>query len=123
MLGPEVWLDYFRRTILALKENPGRGYNRVVGVCAASPDEDVSKIVVTDVRFNNELAYFRDKLGAKLLYVNRPQAAVNLSSSVLNHASEQDQNGFDLSKFDAIVNNHGTLEELVVEATELAKTY
>lgn len=70
-------------------------------------------VVISDVRFLNEVEGLRAG-GAKLVRVHRPKAG--LKGPYSEHRSETEQDDIDDDLFDIIVNNTGSLEDLVVTA-------
>jgi len=70
-------------------------------------------IVVTDCRFRNEFDYLK-KAGFYQIRLLRD------SHTKINDVSETNQDGILDSEFDYVVNNNGTLSDLVKEATKIA---
>lgn len=66
-------------------------------------------IIVTDVRFKNELEFMRS-VGATTVRVNRPTAPSNDT-----HPSETE---LDNEHFDIVINNDGTIEQLIQQVQE-----
>jgi hypothetical protein len=93
----------------------GQQYDRKTGL-VNSFEMDVTKrpvgVVVSDVRFHNELAAIKDA-GGRLVRVKRPETDEESSKTgIAKHASEMEQKHFKDVDFDAILQNRGTLSEL-----------
>jgi hypothetical protein len=104
---PEV-----RRLLQTLGTEVGRqmiGENTWVDIAGRSIDESLHiqkrNVVITGIRFKNELEMIR-KRGGILLYVDRPGLPAAASSA---HASE---NSLTKDDFDVVVDNDGSLEQL-----------
>lgn len=81
-----------------------------------------SKYIITDMRFPNELKAVEDRKGITIR-VNRPNNLQmmlvdmqNNTSKIIQHPSE---NSLDHSKFDYIIDNNGTIEDLVERVKEI----
>jgi hypothetical protein len=73
-----------------------------------------SSWVITDVRFPNEAEAIRSK-GGIVLRVQRPSIMTELNPESLNeHESER---ALDLYQFDGIINNSGTIQDLLEEVS------
>lgn len=116
------------------KDDYGRTLLQQVGtntVCAKQPDfwvdfiinilklfEDTWDVVlIPDCRFINEIEKMRANFDTKVIRVVRPNFDNGLSESQKQHASETALDNF---KFDYIVQNTGTVEEL---KTALSRVY
>lgn len=75
-------------------------------------DEEHSKWLITDVRFKNELEEIVRRNGVTLRMSN--------GKNTRQHASETD---LDDASFDCIIDNRGTLEELVAKVRRFCNTY
>jgi len=73
--------------------------------------KNLKNIVITDVRFQNEIEAIR-KYGGKLIKIKSNRTITND-----DHVSEQDLPD---SKFDSIVINNGTIEDLYISVEKLA---
>jgi len=89
MIGEDTWADLMERKTDALRA-------------------EGKKVVVTGVRFPNELALFLGQHDAIALWVNRPGVEAP-STGATAHASE---NSVDESDFAWAIDNDGTLEQL-----------
>lgn len=86
-------------------------------------------IVVTDIRFSNELEAL-DKAGARLVRVRRPELAKRSSikdadfdvfESTAKHASETSLDDVSDDRFDQCLQNDGTLEDLHEKVRTMAR--
>jgi hypothetical protein len=113
---PEV-----RRLLQKLGTEVGRnmiGENTWVNVLARKIDDHLyadQPVVVTGIRFPNELAMIRQFAG-RSFWVDRPGLDSPASSAV--HASE---NSVSAADFDTTITNDGTLEDLYLAVEQLMK--
>lgn len=120
VIGPDVWIDNLLSTaddVLA-----GCHYEREEGFTGeiASPP---SGIVVSDVRFSNELNRIHE-VGGKVVKVTRESADKKSKKlGIVGHASEAEQKEFTADMFDAVLANEGTLPELYKSVDVLAAAY
>lgn len=78
-------------------------------------------VIVSDVRFKNELDAIRKAQG-KLIKVVRPVTANAATTiGVVNHPSESEQKSFTDDEFDYIVLNKGSLDDLYCELNKISK--
>jgi hypothetical protein len=78
-------------------------------------------VVVSDIRFKNELEAIKRNDG-KLIRVVRPETdAAAQDVGLKNHASESEQLSFFDDQFDFILENTGTLEELYKKVDRIAE--
>lgn len=77
-------------------------------------------VLCDDVRFENEAAAFRE-MGGTLIHIRTTRNAerINTVSGIANHASEHP---LDLSYFNHVIDNNGTLEEYRVALRRLFAT-
>lgn len=123
-VSENVWVDYLYRTAEKLKGGTFL-YGRTQGLIPTKDDEMIvySGIVVPDVRFENELKFFSDQ-GLNAIRVVRPDTDGEATKTgVVGHKSETEQQGFDPALFSAIIQNEGTLEELLAEADKYAEQF
>ena len=73
-----------------------------------SENPDVPGIVITDGRFPDELSYVRDFLHGQLWKIERESL-----NSIDMHESEANINRFPVEWFDRIIQNNGTIYELI----------
>ena len=111
-VDPDIWVNYFFRVAKRVLE--GWEYDHRVGLVGIPAQKKIPNgIVVSDVRFNNELEAIK-RMGGKLVKVNRPETDKRASKvGIEDHKSEKEQKSFDIGLFDAVINNSGTLEELL----------
>lgn len=75
-------------------------------------EKDAIGVVISDVRFFNELKAVKEAHG-KLIRIVRPATdGLSLSTGIAGHASESQQTGFHDDEFDFLINNDGTLKDL-----------
>jgi hypothetical protein len=74
--------------------------------------EHYASVVCADCRFRNEFNYLR-KEGFFLIKLLRNTASTS------THSTETSQDEIQLSEFDAVVDNNGTIEQLRNQLTEL----
>lgn len=108
----DVWIAYLLRIAKKLLNEDGSTapwtYTPEDGVIPAS--EYAKGVVVSDVRFFNELRLMKTE-GGLLVRVVRPETDSGARSiGIASHASEM-QN-FDLNEFDCLLNNNTTIESL-----------
>lgn len=87
----------------------GYSYSQVHGL-EYSPSSIFKGVVISDLRFKNEMGHVRAYKGL-LLRVKRGVPATNYNG----HASEAEQLDVPDSEFDAVIHNDGTLPELFVK--------
>ena len=108
---PKIWIDLAVRTAKELLREPFHNlyYTPQCGVYEGVNVREVKGVVITDVRFKNEIDGLRER-GAFLVRVTRPSAG--LSGEASQHASEKEMDDIEDSLFDAIIRNDGTLNQL-----------
>lgn len=126
---PNVWVDYTMRIAQQVLDNPFVRYTQREGLHVLSmgetlnekllaevPPPAVTGVVITDVRFKNEMQAIRQQ-GGQLWRVKRPGAGLDGSASL--HPSEAEQMSIPDSWFDAVIDNSGTLDDLRVTVQAL----
>lgn len=89
----------------------GHTYSKEAGFTGEKCPPPVG-IVVSDIRFFNELEMIK-KANGKVIKVVRDAASVKAKTlGIANHASEAEQNKFSDDDFDAVLSNDGTIKEL-----------
>ncbi len=119
-----VWIDYLARVATELSEE-GVGYMRMLGVVdyKAGQGPTYRGVVVPDIRFENELLYCKDN-GYSVIKVVRPDTDDQATQTgVPQHTSETEQQGFDEDLFSVIIQNNGSLEDLLAAADAHADMY
>ena len=102
-VNEDVWVNYMIRRAANIVE---RG---------------IAGVVVSDVRFKNELEAIR-KAGGKLVKVVRPVTDQNaLETGVKNHQSESEQKFFDNDQFNFIILNDSSLEDLYDKVDKISE--
>lgn len=107
---PNVWVDYTMNvTRQLLSYDPYSVYLRTQGLHEVDKDPNIQGVVISDIRFENELNAI-PAAGGYLIKLVRPETAK--SDAIFHHSSESDQDGFDPSLFNASIVNDGTLKDL-----------
>jgi hypothetical protein len=105
-----VWVDYAIRTAAAILSDEDFGYDPKVGVTAVGYNQNIRGVVISDVRFVNEIEAIR-AAGGKVWRVLRPTSG--LVGAAGQHASETALDAWGDERFDMIINNEGgSLEDL-----------
>jgi len=110
-----IWVKcLFRNATKVLK---GHGYRRDVGVGGLSYG---SGVIVSDIRFKDELEAFKD-VGGKLIRIHRKETDEDAAKIGIScHPSEQEQKEFKDDMFDVIIQNNGSLKELLKNVDDIA---
>lgn len=113
--GADIWVNYMIRVAQEILK--GQSYDRRVGLLADTPGCSrciPAGVVVSDVRFHNELQAIR-AAGGRLVRVSRPETDQQSSTTgIANHASELEQREFNDADFNVILHNTGTVEQLLL---------
>ena len=118
--GDDVWINRLVDSAELLLA--GEVYEREVGFTGERSTPPTG-VVVSDVRFNNELTCIHDVKG-KVVKVTRAAADKKASKlGIVGHASEAEQSSFSPDMFDAVLTNEGTLPELYQAVDVLAAAY
>lgn len=106
----DTWSSLGLRKAKELDGAEGIHYDAKIGIfrCARPKVEGVA---ISDVRFWNEL-YAIQQAGGKVIRIKREGAGLKDAAGAL-HKSEQEQANMPDAYFDAVVQNDGTLDELV----------
>lgn len=105
-----VWVDYTMNVARQLLSYDGFSvYSRTKGLQLDAQDPNIKGIVISDIRFENELKAIPDA-GGYLIKLVRPEPTKNEED--FHHVSESEQDSFDSSMFNATVINDGTLKDL-----------
>jgi len=97
--------DELKGYVRSWKYSPAKGLEE-----SAYPEQTPQGVAFSDARFLNELEYVK-KEGGKLLRVKRP--ANHLPNVNLLHSSETQILCVDDSEFDIVIDNDGTIQDLV----------
>lgn len=109
-ISPDIWIDELIST--ATRVLQGYGYSREEGVSNKKTKVIPRGVVVSDVRFKNELDAIH-AAGGKLIRVCRAAADKKAKKlGIAGHASEAEQATFSNELFDAVVQNEGSLPDL-----------
>ena len=116
----DIWIDTLVRN--ASKVLQGYPYNKLHGVDVTKQGPPPAGVVVSDVRFKNELQRIK-AVGGKLIRVSRPETDTDASTiGIKGHASEMEQKSFEDNDFNVILRNTGSLEELLANVDTVAGT-
>ncbi len=116
-----IWVNCMLRTAEQVLD--GHEYDRRVGITGPAPAAGVpTGVLVSDVRFRNELDAIR-KAGGKLIRVIRAETDdKSLKTGIEGHASEAEQRSFKSSDFDVIIQNDKSVEDLLGFVDVMAAT-
>lgn len=73
-------------------------------------------VIITGIRFENELGMITDELGGELWWVDRPSLNATVNAG---HSSENSVSSVD---FERVIRNDGTLEDLYEKVDDLVRT-
>jgi hypothetical protein len=119
--GDNVWIEQVVNA--AQRVLNGEVYEREVGFLNAERDRPHSGVVVSDVRFNNELNRIHE-VGGKVIKVTRKSSDKKAAKlGIAGHTSESEQKEFTADMFDAVLANEGTLPDLYKSVDVLAAAY
>jgi hypothetical protein len=107
---PDVWVEYAVRIAKKIMSGKGNLYSAEKGLSAESatpPEHNYNGVVITDVRFKNEITGVHDR-GGKLIRVKRP----GVDKAEWDHPSETEQLTIPDKDFDYVLENDGTIEDL-----------
>lgn len=122
-LYPNVWINYMYRTAMTLTSGD-YGYSHRFGLVDYPPHPQIRGIIVPDVRFSTEFQFFKDTPGCKMFRIIRPIVAKTAPNvGVFEHRSEIEQKSFADSSFDVIIQNTGSLTNLLDTVQVLVATY
>jgi hypothetical protein len=108
----DIWVNVMLRAASEILR--GQQYDRRVGLTGFDPRQASSiGVVVSDVRFLNEMEAIRNA-GGKLIRVVRPATDKNATKTgIVGHASEAEQKAFQDDDFDVVLRNQQTVEVLL----------
>lgn len=126
----DIWVNLLLREARWVLQ--GHPYTREEGVkidLSKDPQQDAPEgVVVSDIRFKNELSALIDA-GGRLIKVVRPETDKKAREiGIKGHSSELEQQSFTADKFDAVLQNKGSLSDLkkavdaLVPSLEVKKT-
>lgn len=117
-----IWVNCMIRTAKRVLE--GEQYDRRVGLIGRDPRQPLPRgVVVSDVRFQNELEVIPAN-GGRLVRVKRPSTDKDAKIiGIKGHASEMEQKLFKDSRFDLVIQNTGTLDDLYATVDRTAQEW
>lgn len=108
--GPSMWVNYAIEMSMALLEG-GLAYSRTEGPVDADTSGP-SFVVVTDLRFRNEILTIKSLNGVALKIDRRTNKDVIETAGIKNHASESELASIPGHFFNRTIDNNGPLESL-----------
>lgn len=109
-LYPWIWVDQLIRTAFTLLREPSTmDYSAKEGLVQRRPAAPIEGIVVSDIRFANEMSAISE-IDGRLIRVVRPTAG--LGGAAGQHTSEVEQDGIPDTAFDTVLLNDGSLASL-----------
>ena len=115
---PNTWIDYGIRVAKSLEAGYAK-YNPQDGLIITEKDVgEIGGVVFSDLRFKNEIDAVK-AAGGLLIRVKRPGYDGNVG--VANHASEEEQKTISDDTFDRILNNTGSIADLLNEVDRMMK--
>ncbi len=107
-----IWVNYMLR--IANRVLEGEEYDRRVGLIGEAPGATaLVGVIVSDVRFANELIAIKEA-GGKLIRVRRPETdTLSSKTGIAGHPSEMEQKQFNDEDFNASLLNTHSLDELL----------
>ena len=116
-LYEDVWIDNAIHSAKMILTEGVWTYSQLDGIKRKHLfDESPAGVVITDVRFKNEIVKIK-KAGGFLVRVVRP--GFDGSVGIQGHASESEQKTIPDSDFDLIINNDGTTKELFMKVMDM----
>ena len=103
-LEKNIWVDHLLNNTETLLQG-GCSYSRSEGVVPAPNYPGYGAVVVTDVRFRNEILAIKSA-GGVVIKVHRDRGSLDSDT----HVSETEQHGVPANFFDAVFHNTGTLD-------------
>lgn len=110
MVSEDIWVNKMVDTADHMFR--GFSYERETGLSPRKNKGPATGVVVSDIRFENEIVLLR-KLGGTLVKVTRDASDRTAGKvGIHKHSSEVEQQGFADAVFDCILQNNGTIGEL-----------
>lgn len=118
---PDTWVDLTIRTAEKLMDPQSRlTYSQALGLLQGGVDlEPIWGVLVSDVRYRNELAAIK-KAGGMVLRVRRE---TTLSAEYTSHSSEAEMGQIQDSEFDLVIDNTGTLADLETHVRQFVQQF
>lgn len=109
-LKSDVWTKYLLRTASTLLAG-GYEYDSVFGL-VEKPEHQAEGVVVSDVRFGNELQEIKNHNGFLIRIYREETDSLATDTGIKDHASEKEQQEFDDDFFNFVISNDSSLEQL-----------
>lgn len=114
---PPIWVELGIRNALSIINSQGNvTYDASTGLVQNSYRKKIAGVVIPDVRFRNEVDSIL-QAGGRSVRVKRPGAGLQGSASA--HASEQEMLGIPDGCFSHVIDNSGSLAELLDQVRQL----
>lgn len=112
IVDEDIWVKCMARTARILLHNESKtGYTQSGGLLHAAKTPSPSGVVVSDLRFNNEIAYMKE-IGAFTARIHRDEADAS-EVGITGHQSEAEQKQMTDDMFSMIINNNRELDYLL----------
>jgi hypothetical protein len=116
----DIWVNCLLRNAVPVLK--GHLYSQSCGIDMESLLPSPTGVVVSDIRFKNELNAIKDA-GGKLIRICRPATDLAATKTgITSHPSEEEQKQFTDDMFDVIIMNNQLLEELLSSIDVIAET-
>ena len=122
VVDKDVWVKYMLKIAKRLLSHESFAYNRTVGLTHSEESTTIGGVVVSDIRFKNELEIIPEQ-GGFLMRIVRPETDEQAQGiGIASHRSESDQLEFSDELFNAIIRNDGSLQDLYSAIDVVAET-
>lgn len=109
----DIWIDALLKTARKLLSEEKLSYSRLEGLSWDEKHVTPAGVVVSDIRFHNELRAIKSAAG-KVIRVLRTETDSKAETvGIKGHASEAQQKEFEVEQFDAILSNNRTIDDLL----------
>lgn len=122
VVGLDIWVKYMLSKAKKLLSIDRLSYDKTVGLTAVLESTTIKGVVVSDIRFKNELEIIPEA-GGFLMRIVRPETDEQAQGiGIASHRSESDQLDFSNDLFNAIIQNDGSLQDLYSAIDVVAET-
>lgn len=110
----DLWVSFAMQTVHSMLRStaPFYAYDRYKGLTPAANPANPQGVVISDIRFENELSAIPNA-GGCLVHLSRP--APPQLGDIFHHKSESEQETFDAGVFNAMIVNDGSLSDLFAD--------
>jgi len=110
----DIWISHAIEVSEYLLEG-GLVYDRLAGLFTSEASDPPSGVVISDVRFHNELERIKEANGF-LIRIKRPDTDNRAGvTGIEGHPSEKQQKSFDDELFNYVIVNDGTLDRFIAD--------